>query len=67
MDLQASEDSGNINLWLRISGFKGCYGIREAIAARIMRFAYIKSEEKVSDDYSVCQRKIRKKVYNSII
>jgi hypothetical protein len=25
MDIQASEDSGDINLWLRIGGFKGCY------------------------------------------
>jgi hypothetical protein len=58
--------------------------VREAIAARTMRFAYIKSEENVSDvltkplsnekfhylmkkKYSVYQKKISKKVYNSII
>jgi hypothetical protein len=100
MDIQASEDSGEINLWLRIGGFKvaaelvleirymlrslgvaldgpalilgenmsvvltttipssvlkkkhnviAYHRVRKAIAERIMRFAYIKSEENVSD------------------
>jgi hypothetical protein len=99
MDLQASEDSGDINLWLRIGARVATelilevrymlrslgvaldgptlmlgdnmsvvlnttvpssvlkkkhhaiayHRVREAIAARIMRFAYIKSEENVSD------------------
>jgi hypothetical protein len=100
MDIQASEESGDINLWLRIGVFKGYmelileirymlrslgvaldgpalmlgynmsvvlnttvsssvlkenhnavayYRVREAVAARIMRFSYIKSEENFSD------------------
>jgi hypothetical protein len=102
MDIQASEDSGDISIWLRIGGYKDCYGthswsevrymlsslevaldgpalmlgdntsavlkttvassvlkkkhtaiayhlVRMAIVERIMRFAYIKSEENVID------------------